>query len=96
MLNFFNPLIISGDYGYRKPDPRLFKKALKRMNLSADEVVFIGNDLYRDIYGAGLMNMRSVFFRSNQGDHTFTEARPDYVITQFSELEEAIKVFESG
>ena len=65
------------------------------MNLSADEVVFIGNDLYRDIYGAGLMNMRSVFFRSNQGDHTFTEARPDYVITQFSELEEAIKVFES-
>ncbi len=95
LLNFFNPLIISGDYGYRKPDPRLFKKALKRMNLSADEVVFIGNDLYRDIYGAGLMNMRSVFFRSNQGDHTFTEARPDYVITQFSELEEAIKVFES-
>lgn len=34
------------------------------MDMSADEVIFIGNDLYRDIYGANLMKIKSVF--SNQ------------------------------
>jgi putative hydrolase of the HAD superfamily len=29
LLKYFNPIIVSGDYGYRKPDPRLFQKALE-------------------------------------------------------------------
>lgn len=91
LLDFFDPLIVSGDYGYRKPDRRLFKKALKKMDLSADEVIFVGNDLYRDIYGANLMKMKSVFFRSNQGDHNFEKARPDYIINTFEELEDAVR-----
>lgn len=91
LLDFFDPLIVSGDYGYRKPDRRLFKKALKKMDLSADEVIFIGNDLYRDIYGANLMEMKSVFFRSNQGDHNFEKARPDCIINTFEELEDAVR-----
>ena len=91
LLDFFDPLIVSGDYGYRKPDHRLFKKALKKINMSADEVIFIGNDLYRDVYGANLAGMKSVFFESNQGDHSFDKACPDYVIHTFEELETAIR-----
>lgn len=91
LLDFFDPLIVSGDYGYRKPDHRLFKKALKKMGLSADEVIFIGNDLYRDVYGANLAGMKSVFFKSNQGDHDFDKAEPDYVINSFEELTKAIQ-----
>ena len=59
--------------------------------MSADEVIFIGNDLYRDIYGANLMKIKSVFFKSNQGDHDFEKARPDYIINTFEELEEAVQ-----
>ena len=91
LLDFFDLLIVCGDYGYRKPDHRLFKKALKKMDMSADEVIFIGNDLYRDIYGANLMKIKSVFFKSNQGDHDFEKARPDYIIDTFEELEEAVR-----
>lgn len=90
LSDFFDSLIVSGDYGYRKPDVRLFKKALKKTGLSADEVIFIGNDLYRDIYGANLAGMKSVFFKSNQGDHDFKNARPDYTVNTFKELKKAV------
>ena len=91
LADFFDPLLVSSDYGYRKPDLRLFKKALKKMNMKPEEVIFIGNDLYRDIYGANEMGIKSVFFKSNQGDHTYASATPDRTITKFEDLETAIK-----
>ena len=59
--------------------------------MQPEEVIFIGNDLYRDIYGANEMGIKSVFFKSNQGDHTYAAAKPDYTITRFADLETAIK-----
>ena len=91
LAEFFDPLLVSSDFGYRKPDCRLFKKALKKMDMEPEEVIFIGNDLYRDIYGANEMGIKSVFFKSNQGDHTFLSAKPDRTILHFAELEEAVE-----
>ncbi len=90
LLDFFDPLIVSGDFGYRKPDARLFKKALKKLNLKANEVIFIGNDLYRDIYGANSLGMKSIFFKSNQGDHDFQKAIPNDIVYRFEDLEKAV------
>lgn len=89
--DFFSPMIISSDYGFRKPDPRLFQAALKKLRVRPDEVIFVGNDLYRDIYGAGQLGMKTVFFRSNQGDHEFNGIEPDYIIYNFRELPEAVR-----
>ena len=91
LAGFFSPLLISSDYGYRKPDHRLFKKALKKMDMKPEEVIFIGNDLYRDIYGANKTGIKSVFFKSNQGNHTYSDACPNRTITRFEELEDAVK-----
>ena len=90
LLDFFDPVIVSGDFGYRKPDARLFKKALKKLNLKANEVIFIGNDLYRDIYGANSIGMKSIFFKSNQGDHDFQKAVPNDIVYRFEDLEKAV------
>ena len=91
LADFFDPLLVSSDYGYRKPDSRLFKKALKKMDMKTDEVIFVGNDLYRDVYGANELGIKSIFFKSNQGDHTYTSAIPDRTITRFEDLEEAVQ-----
>lgn len=89
--DFFDPLLVSSDFGYRKPDRRLFKKALKKMELTPEEVIFIGNDLYRDVYGANETGIKSIFFKSNQGDHTYLSAKPNRTIFRFSDLEEAVE-----
>ena len=55
---YFEPVIISSHYGYRKPDSRLFTKALDKMGLTPAEVVCIGNDMFRDIHGAALLESK--------------------------------------
>lgn len=88
---FFSAVVISGDHGFRKPDPRLYEIALKRLRLPEDEVIFIGNDMFRDIYGAHRAGLKTVFFKSNQGDHRFHGADPDYIIYRIEELPRAIE-----
>jgi putative hydrolase of the HAD superfamily len=83
---YFDPIIISSHHGFRKPDSRLFKKALERMELEPHEVIGIGNDMFRDIYGAKLLGIRSIFIDSNQGTKTYKDVSPDYRVTQFDDV----------
>ncbi|RPJ18737.1 MAG: HAD family hydrolase [Desulfobacteraceae bacterium] len=92
--SYFDPIVISSDYGFRKPDPRLFQAALDGIGAGPEEVLFVGNDMYRDVFGARQMGMRTVFFTSNQGRQHMEGVEPDYIIYRFAELRQAIKFFE--
>lgn len=94
LFGSFDPVIISGDFGYRKPDPRLFKSALTIMQMEPSEVLFVCNDIYRDVYGAQRIGIKTVFFRSNQGQQEKKDVQPDYIIYNFPELLNAIRFFE--
>lgn len=87
---YFSCVYISSDYGYRKPDPRFYKKALHKLKLQPEEVVFVGNDMFRDVWGAHQLGMKTVFFQSNQGDWTPAGAEPDFTIKRFDELPRAL------
>jgi putative hydrolase of the HAD superfamily len=92
---YFDPIIISGDFGYRKPDARLFATALAAMKLTPAEVLFVGNDMYRDVHGAQKQGIKTVFFKSNQGNQEKEGVKPDYIIYSFPELLNAIRFFEN-
>jgi putative hydrolase of the HAD superfamily len=94
--NHFECAVISGHHGFRKPDARLFRRALDTLGLAVEEVIFVGNDLYRDIFGAGRLGIRTIFFESNQGDHSYAEAKPDYVVSRFAQVVEGIEFLSSG
>jgi len=91
---YFEQFVISGDFGFRKPDPRLFEMALSRMNLAPWEAIYVGNDMYRDVFGPKRLGIKSVFFSSNQGRKHMDGVEPDYVIHHFSELAQAVDFFE--
>jgi putative hydrolase of the HAD superfamily len=92
---YFKPIVISGDYGFRKPDPRLFQDALDGIGFEPENVLFVGNDMYRDVCGAGNMGMKTVFFMSNQGRQQMKGVEPDYIIYCFRELIKAVEFFEA-
>jgi len=94
LLGYFDPIIISGDFGYRKPDQRLFTAALTAMNMTSSDVLFVGNDMHRDVYGAQRVGIKTIFFKSNQGTHQKDGVEPDYIIYHFAELLKAIHFFE--
>jgi putative hydrolase of the HAD superfamily len=96
LLGYFDPIIVSGDYGFRKPDVRLFEAALNRMKLNCSEVLFVGNDLYRDVHGPQKLGIKTVFFKSGESKPDKEQATPDYIIYRFPELLNAVRYFEDG
>ena len=92
---YFQTVIISGDHGFRKPDQRMYMMALEKLNLTPGEVIFVGNDIFRDIYGAQAIGMKTVLFKSNQGDHKSGSIEADYIINNFNELPQAVSFIQS-
>ena len=72
----------------------MFSLALKRLQLTPEETVYVGNDMYRDVFGAKNAGMKSIFFKSNQGEQSFCGAEPDYIIYNFNELPRAVEFLE--
>ena len=91
---YFDPIIVSGDFGYRKPDIRLFTAALTRLRVAPENVLFVGNDMFRDVYAAQQHGIKTVFFTSNQGRKQAEGVKPDYIIYQFPEMRQAVEFFE--
>jgi putative hydrolase of the HAD superfamily len=86
LLDYFDPIIVSGDHGYRKPDRRLFQLALDGMRVAAENALYVGNDMHRDIFGAREIGMTTVMFDSDQGTKSYLDCVPDYTITDFRDL----------
>lgn len=90
LVNYFDPIIISGDYGYRKPDARLFQHALAALKIRPEQAIFVGNDLYHDIAGAQQVGMKAIFVSYNQNNQQYQGTTPDYTISYFAALPQAI------
>ncbi|BBZ79973.1 hypothetical protein MANY_53100 [Mycolicibacterium anyangense] len=86
LTEFFHPIVVSGDHGFRKPDRRLFQFALDGMGVPADKTLYVGNDMHRDIFGAQEAGLRTVMYDSDQGTKEHHGCRPDHRITDFRDL----------
>lgn len=86
LLDYFDHIIVSGDFGYRKPDRRLLQLALEGMGVAAENALYVGNDMYRDVFGAREVGMRTVIYNSDQGTKDHPDCVPDHTIGDFREL----------
>jgi putative hydrolase of the HAD superfamily len=92
LLEYFDPIVVSGDYGYRKPDKRLFDVALEAMGVAAEHTLYVGNDMHRDVYGAREAGLKTVMFDSDQGKKEHLGCVPDYTITDHRELLKILQI----
>eukprot|EP01117_Protostelium_nocturnum_P013302 TRINITY_DN4950_c0_g1_i3.p1 TRINITY_DN4950_c0_g1~~TRINITY_DN4950_c0_g1_i3.p1 ORF type:complete len:151 (+),score=66.91 TRINITY_DN4950_c0_g1_i3:208-660(+) len=58
--HLFDFVICSREFGEEKPHPEIFKEALKRASVSAEEGLHIGDDALRDWEGAKGVGMNSL------------------------------------
>ena len=89
--DFFDAIVIPSDYGYRKPDQRLFKKCLSRLGVSSRDAVFVGNDAYRDISGAKSVGMKAVLTMSKQGSKDTRLGEPDFKADSIKQVPEVLR-----
>ncbi|MBI2579100.1 MAG: HAD family hydrolase [Candidatus Aenigmarchaeota archaeon] len=72
----FDAVIVSCDIGLVKPDPRIYRTALERLGVTAEQAVMVGDRIADDIEGAGKAGIRGVLV-DRQG-------RSDYYPKMFS------------
>lgn len=90
---FFDHVIVSDTFGWRKPHPAIFKQFLKLSKVKAAEAVFIGDDLEADIKGAKAVNINAVLLvRSgySQSKQYETVIVPDHVVSSLKEFQKLI------
>ncbi len=84
--DYFDPIVVSGDHGFRKPDRRLFQYAVEAMGVPAENTLYVGNDMHRDIYGARRAGLQTMMFDSDQGTKEYKGCVPDHRITDYRDL----------
>jgi HAD superfamily hydrolase (TIGR01549 family) len=86
---FFNAVLVSDEVGWRKPQPKIFNEALKRLKVSPHETVYVGDSPLEDIKGANATNMKTVFvpsqFYSLENLHE-SRQEPDMIVKNLCEL----------
>ena len=97
--NFFDALVISSDYGFRKPDPRLLHIALAALDAPASEAAYIGNKYETDLVGAKAAGIAvaGLIRQSEKEKQAYgNEHRPDFVtgdlrdaLREISEIEKS-------
>lgn len=60
LIQFFRVLVASGTVGVCKPNNEIFHLAAKRLNEVPSDILFVGDDLQRDYYGAIHAGMKAV------------------------------------
>ncbi len=73
------------DTGKQKPNPEPFKKALNELNLEANECLFVGDWIERDIAGANSMGMTTCFARYGS-EKKVTESHANYEIDDIRDI----------
>ncbi len=93
IAHYFDPVVLSSEYGRRKPDPSIFHYAARLAKVPVSECIYIGDRISRDVLGA----KRAGFQMAIQIVHGFQHgeaddgAEPDAVIHSMDELIDIIK-----
>lgn len=82
---YFDTIIISEESGFSKPDKRIFELALNKLNVQPEDVLFVGDDLEKDIAGCQNVNIKGIWFNPKMIKNN-TNTKPCAEITSFESL----------
>lgn len=65
IVQYFDAIHISSDYGVKKPNPKFFNILIEKEGLDVNECLFLGNDQTCDILGAQGVGMDTWYVHTN-------------------------------
>lgn len=88
IFHYFDPIVLSSEYGRRKPDPAIFHYAARLANVPTSACLYVGDRITRDIDGAQRAGYGKAVQISHDFDHGENDegATPDAVIGNMNEL----------
>lgn len=90
MKEYFDLIVISAEVNQRKPNPRIFKNALRRLGVDASRAVFVGDMVDLDVVGPQSVGMKTILIE-RRPTREGGVAKPDVTVKNLSELLMAIE-----
>jgi putative hydrolase of the HAD superfamily len=87
LTELFDTILVEGEVGFGKPDPRVYALALSRLNLAPLDAWMVGDNLEWDVAAPQKLGLFSIWIdRKGQGVPPTTHIRPDRIVRALSEL----------
>lgn len=91
----FDFVVISESVGVWKPDPRIFEIGLEKIGMSADDVIYVGDNPVADIGGAQAAGIRGIWMNRAARPWPRKEL-PDLEVRDMAELVTALELKDSS
>jgi putative hydrolase of the HAD superfamily len=83
----FDAILIEGDLGFGKPDPRIYQKALEALDTPADRAWMVGDHLEFDVAQPQRMGLSGIWVdRSGEGVPAASDVKPDRILRRLADL----------
>lgn len=83
IIDYFNPIVLSSQFGVRKPDPSIFYYAARLAKIPTGSCIYVGDKINRDILGS----RRAGFRAAVKIKHIYDDGDPDFGATPDVEIE---------
>jgi HAD superfamily hydrolase (TIGR01549 family) len=90
---FFDVIIASAEVGLEKPNPEIFKLAIKSAGCNPDEAYMVGDRLDNDIEPAGELGMHTIWVRQGSfayGNIDLIKIKPEFIADSIREILEIL------
>ncbi|MFQ5891298.1 MAG: HAD family hydrolase [Candidatus Methanofastidiosia archaeon] len=88
---YFDHLTFSNEIGFVKPQPEIFRNALKNLKVKPHQTLHVGDMMDADIFGSKRVGMKTCLLENSESNH---EIEPDFVIRELREIREIIEIFD--
>ncbi len=87
LADLFDTILIEGEMGFGKPDPRIYDHALRALDVAASDCWMVGDNLEWDVAQPQALGMRGVWVDARgAGLRAGSAVRPDRILRSVSEL----------
>lgn len=87
---YFDVVIDSGNLGYKKPDKRIFKELISKLNGNTEDIIMVGDSYSRDIVPAKLFGCKTVWLNLKSWEKPNEISSADFIINDLARLKDII------
>jgi len=88
LRKYFSCIVLSEEFGIRKPDPRIFQHAATLLNLPPASCLYIGDSFNADVVGSKQAGMLACWFKQGQTPPADQTVKADFTVDNLAEIEE--------
>ena len=94
LRDLFSCVVLSEEFGIRKPDPRIFHRAASLLHMQPAECLYVGDSYVNDVIGAKNAGMQACWLNRESIKPPDEKIKPDFIIAKLAELPALLRKYE--